>query len=256
MLLVSVSILVTDSESEEYSEDPKTLTPDFSAFSGVNCSSISSIFLIVSFLSRGGGCKGVSSRDVSLGLTRFTEFSDSTLGVIESSLCNGPVHFDCYPDFTLQQLPTPDQSQRHVPAKHSFAASSSTLERDLELEKAMIDFKPESLRKTSQVTQPCYGQVPEDKSDSPESPTQSDFLVENLAAVDNQLRPLNKKFEIDRKRLNRHLKAPKNQSRRDNYHQAYPDSKHREQIFSEWKDYMRSVGAFCSSSLTNGLGLP
>ncbi|KAI5343954.1 hypothetical protein L3X38_011830 [Prunus dulcis] len=31
---------------------------------------------------------------------RFTEFSDSTLGVIESSLCNGPVHFDCYPDFT------------------------------------------------------------------------------------------------------------------------------------------------------------
>ncbi|KAI5324360.1 hypothetical protein L3X38_033433 [Prunus dulcis] len=31
----------------------------------------------------------------------FTEFSDSTLGIIESSLCNGPVHFDCYPDFTV-----------------------------------------------------------------------------------------------------------------------------------------------------------
>ncbi|KAI5339094.1 hypothetical protein L3X38_018366 [Prunus dulcis] len=299
---------------------------------------------------------------------RFTEFSDSTLGVIESSLCNGPVHFDCYPYFTvslsdphilrtltlniktegynvlpgtqplalvyriyykvtgtnmnfqalnkspkdqtvliqshtsdthiqvphtikwsevalpkdwtlvtesqptpvqrslnnldyiqqyldgtvkikfdshplhksnvqLQQLPTPGQSQRHAPARHSFAASSSTLERDLELEKAMIDFKLESLRKSSQVTQPCYGQVPvpEDKSDSPESLTQSDFLVEN------QLRTLNKTFEINWVRLNRHLKAPENQVRRDSYHQAYPNSKHRELIFKQWKDYMRSA---------------
>jgi hypothetical protein len=31
----------------------------------------------------------------------FTNFSDSTLGIIESSLCNGPIHFDCYPDFTV-----------------------------------------------------------------------------------------------------------------------------------------------------------
>jgi hypothetical protein len=32
---------------------------------------------------------------------RFTDFSDSTLGIIESSLYNGPIHFDCYPDFTI-----------------------------------------------------------------------------------------------------------------------------------------------------------
>ena len=32
---------------------------------------------------------------------RFTNSEDSTLGVIESSLSNGPVHFDCYPDFTV-----------------------------------------------------------------------------------------------------------------------------------------------------------
>ncbi|CAL8174669.1 unnamed protein product [Prunus armeniaca] len=305
---------------------------------------------------------------------RFTEFSDSCLGVIESSLCNGPVHFDCYPDFTvslsdphilktltlniktegynvlpgtqplalvyriyykvtgtnmnfqalnkspkdqtvliqshtpdarvqvpqtikwsevalpkewtlvtesqpapiqrslnnldyiqqyldgtvkirfdnqplkksnvqLQQLPTPGQSQRHAPARRSFAASSSTLERDLELEKAMIDFKLESLRKSSQVNQPCYGKAPvqEDKSDSPESPTQSDFLVDNFAAVDNQLRTLNKKFEINWKRLNSHLKSPENQNRRDSYHQAYLDSESRQKIFTEWKDYMRSA---------------
>ncbi|KAI5337409.1 hypothetical protein L3X38_016680 [Prunus dulcis] len=85
------------------------------------------------------------------------------------------IKFDSHPlrksNVQLQQLPTPGQSQRHVPARHSFAASSSTLERDLELEKAMIDFKLESLRKTSQVTQPCYGTVPvrDDKSESPES---------------------------------------------------------------------------------------
>ncbi|CAL9002903.1 unnamed protein product [Prunus brigantina] len=305
---------------------------------------------------------------------RFTEFSDSTLGVIESSLCNGPVHFDCYPDFTvslsdphilktltlnikiegynvlpgtqplalvyriyykvtgtnmnfqalnkspkdqtvliqshtpdahiqvpqtikwsevalpkdwtlvtesqpapiqrslnnldyiqqyldgtvkirfesqplkksnvqLQQLPTPGQSQRHVPARRSFTASSSTLERDLELEKAMIDFKLESLRKSSQVNQPCYGKVPvqDDKPDSPESPTQSDFLVENFASVDNQLRTLNRKFKINWKTLNCHLKAPENQHRRDSYHQAYPDSEIRQKILDEWKDYMRSA---------------
>ncbi|KAI5346219.1 hypothetical protein L3X38_014098 [Prunus dulcis] len=291
---------------------------------------------------------------------RFTEFSDSTLGVIESSLCNGPVHLDCYPDFTVslsdphilrtltlniktegynvlpgtqplalvyriyykvtgtnmnfqalnkspkdqtflsqshtsdahiqvphtikwsevalpkdwtlvtESQPAPIQrslnnldyiqqyldgtvkikfdnhplrksnvqlQQLPTPGRHSFAASSSTLERDLELEKAMIDFKLESLRKTSQVTQPCYGAVPtqDDKSDSPKSPTQSDFLVEN------QLRTLHKKFEINWVRLNHHLKAPENQARRDSYHQAYPNNKHRELIFKQWKEYMRSA---------------
>ncbi|MFW8363420.1 hypothetical protein, partial [Klebsiella pneumoniae] len=60
----------------------------------------------------------------------------------------------------LQQLPTPGQSQRHVPARHSFPASSSTLEQDLELEKSLIDLKLESLRKTSQVTHPVYGKTP------------------------------------------------------------------------------------------------
>ncbi|CAL8165373.1 unnamed protein product [Prunus armeniaca] len=143
----------------------------------------------------------------------------------------------------LQQLPTPGQSQRHVPARRSFAASSSTLERDLELEKAMIDFKLESLIKSSQVNQPCYGKVPiqDDKSDSPESPTQSDFLVENFATVDNQLRTLNKKFKINWKILDCHLKAPENQHRRNSYHQAYLDSESRQKIFNKWKDYMRSA---------------
>ncbi|CAL9029357.1 unnamed protein product [Prunus brigantina] len=305
---------------------------------------------------------------------RFTEFSDSTLGVIESSLCNGPVHFDCYPDFTvslsdphilktltlniktegynvlpgtqplalvyriyykvtgtnmnfqalnksprdqtvliqshtsdahiqvpqtikwsevalpsewtlvtesqpapiqrslnnldyiqqyldgsvkirfenqplnkssvqLQQLPTPGQSQRHVSARHSFTASSSTLERDLELERDMIDFKLKSLRKSSQVNQPCYGKVPiqDDNTSSPESPTQSDFVVENFATVDKQLRTLNQKFKINWKFLNNHLKAPENKPRRDSYHLAYPDSENRQKIFEEWKDYMRSA---------------
>lgn len=32
---------------------------------------------------------------------RFTNFSDSTLGIIESSLFNAPIHFDWYLDFTL-----------------------------------------------------------------------------------------------------------------------------------------------------------
>ncbi|XP_061993067.1 uncharacterized protein LOC133710928 [Rosa rugosa] len=32
---------------------------------------------------------------------RFTDFNDSTLGIIESSLFNSPIHFDCYPDFTI-----------------------------------------------------------------------------------------------------------------------------------------------------------
>ena len=32
---------------------------------------------------------------------RFTNFSDSILGMIESSLYNGPIHFDCFPDLTI-----------------------------------------------------------------------------------------------------------------------------------------------------------
>ncbi|CAL8995955.1 unnamed protein product [Prunus brigantina] len=143
----------------------------------------------------------------------------------------------------LQQLPTPGQSQRHVSARHSFTASSSTLERDLELERDMIDFKLKSLRKSSQVNQPCYGKVPiqDDNTSSPESPTQSDFVVENFATVDKQLRTLNQKFKINWKFLNNHLKAPENKPRRDSYHLAYPDSENRQEIFEEWKDYMRSA---------------
>ncbi|CAL8169727.1 unnamed protein product [Prunus armeniaca] len=159
-------------------------------------------------------------------------------GIVKIKFENQPLKKS---NFQLQQLPTPGQSQRHALARRSFAASSSTLERDLELEKAMIDFKLESLRKSSQVNQPCYGKVPiqDDKSDSPESPTQSDLLVENFAAVDNQLRTLNKKFEINWKRLNHHLKTPENQHRRNSCHQAYPNSESRQKIFNEWKDYMR-----------------
>ncbi|KAI5337783.1 hypothetical protein L3X38_017054 [Prunus dulcis] len=112
----------------------------------------------------------------------------------------------------LHQLPTPSQSKSHIPARHSFAASSFTLERDLELEKAMIDFKLETLRKNSQVNQPCYGVIPahEEKLESPESPTQSDF-VEAGFPIDNQLRTLNKKFVISWKYLDNHLRAPENQ---------------------------------------------
>jgi hypothetical protein len=32
---------------------------------------------------------------------RFTNFSDSTLRIIESSLFNGSIHFNFYPDFTV-----------------------------------------------------------------------------------------------------------------------------------------------------------
>ena len=32
---------------------------------------------------------------------RHIQFSDSLLGMIESSLCHGPVYFNCYPNFTV-----------------------------------------------------------------------------------------------------------------------------------------------------------
>ena len=32
---------------------------------------------------------------------RFLDFEDSLLGTIESSLCKGPISFDCYPNFTV-----------------------------------------------------------------------------------------------------------------------------------------------------------
>lgn len=32
---------------------------------------------------------------------RFRIFQDSLLGTIESSLCKGPISFDCYPNFTV-----------------------------------------------------------------------------------------------------------------------------------------------------------
>ncbi|KAI5336639.1 hypothetical protein L3X38_015907 [Prunus dulcis] len=138
----------------------------------------------------------------------------------------------------LQQLPTPGQSQRHIPARHSFAASSSTLERDLEAERALIDFQLESLRKAAQVSQPCYGKQPvdEQKPKSPESPTQTDF--EGFDFVDPQLRVLNK-FHINWKKLHAHLTAPENQKRRDNYHSSFPLKYRRDAIFNEWKDYLR-----------------
>ena len=38
---------------------------------------------------------------LSLRDARFNDFQDGVLGIIESSLCHGPVHFDCYPYFTV-----------------------------------------------------------------------------------------------------------------------------------------------------------
>ena len=32
---------------------------------------------------------------------RFRNFKDSLLGTVESSLCKGPISFDCYPNFTI-----------------------------------------------------------------------------------------------------------------------------------------------------------
>ncbi|CAL8114375.1 unnamed protein product [Prunus armeniaca] len=106
----------------------------------------------------------------------------------------------------------------------------------------MIDFKLESLRKSSQVNQPCYGKAPvqDDKSESHESPTQSDFIVVGFA-VDNKIRTLNRKFVINWKALDCHLRAPEDQNRRNSFHQAYPDKESRQQIFNEWKDYIRSA---------------
>ncbi|CAL9003020.1 unnamed protein product, partial [Prunus brigantina] len=312
---------------------------------------------------------------------RFTDFNDSVLGMIESSLCNGPVHFDCYPDFTvslndphilktltlniktsgynvlpgtqplalvyriyykvtgtnmnfqalnkspkdqtlliqsctpdaniriphtvkwseitlptdwtlvtesqpapiqrslnnldyirqymdgsvkinfqhqpkstvqLQQLPTPSPSKRHEPARHSSASSSTTV-RDLEIEKALLDLKIESLKKQDQVSHPCYGQTsnpyePEPKPESsPNSPTQSDFLASEAAAhvydIDNQLKVLRKPepFKINWKALDKHLLDPANTSRRDTYHKIIPDRNKRNEIHQAWKDYMRSA---------------
>lgn len=104
----------------------------------------------------------------------------------------------------------------------------------------MIDFKLETLRKTSQVNQPCYGKIPvqEEKSESTESPTQTDFEEAGFQ-IDNQLRTLNRKFTINWKILDIHLRAPENQERKDKYHEAYPNEEHRQQIFNEWKDYLR-----------------
>lgn len=53
--------------------------------------------------------------------------------------------------------------------------------------------------KASQVSQPSYGKQPvkEEKSESPEFPTQIDFETDGFAVVDNQSRTLNKKFTIN-----------------------------------------------------------
>ena len=47
--------------------------------------------------------KGINAFELLLCLrdARFLDFSTSMMGVMESSLHDGPVHFNCYPDFTL-----------------------------------------------------------------------------------------------------------------------------------------------------------
>lgn len=35
---------------------------------------------------------------------RHNKFSDSLLGVMESSLCDGPIYFQCYPNLTLSLI--------------------------------------------------------------------------------------------------------------------------------------------------------
>ncbi|CAL9006292.1 unnamed protein product [Prunus brigantina] len=167
------------------------------------------------------------------------------------------INFQHQPKSTvqLQQLPTPSPSKRHEPAQHSSAASSSTAVRDLEVEKALIDLKIESLKKKDQVSHPCYGpqasnpSIPEPKTESPPtSPTQTDFLASEVAAayaydIDNQLKVLRKlePFRINWKTLEQHLSDPINKPRRDIYHKIIPDNTKRQEIFNDWKKYMRSA---------------
>jgi hypothetical protein len=33
--------------------------------------------------------------------SRFLDFNDSLLGMVETSLCSGPIYFDCFPNFTV-----------------------------------------------------------------------------------------------------------------------------------------------------------
>ena len=84
----------------------------------------------------------------------------------------------------LKQLPTPSQSHRHNPARHSFAGSSSTLERDLEMEKTI-----RYLRKSSQVNHPLCNNTkkPTEENEGPTSPTQTDFESKAIP-VDSQIK--------------------------------------------------------------------
>jgi hypothetical protein len=79
-----------------------------------------------------------------------------------------------------------------VPARHSFAGSTTTKElkrRDLELKKELRNLKLKGVQTSSQVSHHCYtadSQLEDEESSRGNgSPTESDFIVET--AVDPQL---------------------------------------------------------------------
>jgi hypothetical protein len=143
------------------------------------------------------------------------------------------------------EVPRSRSSRLHkdkVPARHSFAGSTSTEElkrRDLELEKELRNLKLKGVQTSSQVSHPCYttdSQLEDEESSwGNSSPTEFDFIVET--AVDPQLCTLRKPFKPDWNKINDELISEANIERRKVYRERFNLEQNKE-ILSHFKKHV------------------
>jgi len=143
------------------------------------------------------------------------------------------------------EVPRSRSSRLHkdkVPARHSFAGSTSTEElkrRDLELEKELRNLKLKGVQTSSQVSHHCYtadSQLEDEESSRGNgSPTEFDFIVET--AVDPQLCTLRKPFKPDWNKINDELISEANIERRKVYRERFNLEQNKE-ILSHFKKHV------------------
>ena len=155
--------------------------------------------------------------------TRHIRFNDSLLGTTESSLSCGPVHFDCFPNFT-------------VGLHNPYIMKVLTL----------------NVKTRSQISTPCYtakqdSVVDQDEDNTSQKlPSQSGTDMEDPFQqeheIDHQLMVIRKEFTPDLVALGKEFDLEKNRVKREAY-RANHTREQKKEVLEKWKEFMKEISS-------------
>ncbi|KAL0008795.1 hypothetical protein SO802_010297 [Lithocarpus litseifolius] len=181
--------------------------------------------------------------------TRHIRFNDSLLGTIETSLSSGPVHFDCFPDFTV-----------HLHDLHVIKALTLNIKTHGTLmtlapyprSRQDLGVELQGVKTRSQVSTPCYiakqdSVVDQDDDNSRKTPSPSKTDIEDLYQYKDQEPPVNheimalkKDFTPDLVALGKEFDSERNKVKREAY-RANHTLEQKKEVLAKWQEFMKEI---------------